>query len=118
MTLEQQREAARLALAEDAEHVRAAGRDLVHLDLEALLAHPLRDVRGHAGLGGAGLAGADHARNADEVARERNQLAFVDVGEDVGGAHGGDRTTCRAYCWGKDRMTESSRMTRYSSRAM
>ena len=87
MPFEQQRGAG-LALAEDAEDVGAAGRDLVDLDLEALLTQPLLDVGGHAGLGGPGLARADHAGDAHEITGERDQLAFVDAGEDVGDTHG------------------------------
>ena len=87
VALEQQRGAG-VALAEDAEDVGPPRRHLVHLDLEAFLAQPLLDVGGHAGLGGPRLARADHARDAHQVTRERDQLAFVDAGEDVGNAHG------------------------------
>jgi hypothetical protein len=43
---------------------------------------------GHRGLGGAGVVGADHAGNADEIASEGDQLITIDTGENVGDAHG------------------------------
>ena len=116
MALEQERGAGR-GVTERGEDVGPAGGDLVDLDGESLGTQPALDVRGHRRLGRGGIARSHDAGNAHEVAGERDQLVGIDAGEDVGDAHGRARDD-RAYCWGKDRITESSRMTRYSSSAM
>jgi len=67
--------------AEDAEDVRAIGRDTLNLDVEALGAHPSFDMCGDGRLGGARLARPHHARDAHEVTREGHQLVRVDQGQ-------------------------------------
>ena len=94
VAFEEQRRAARLA--DPRQHVGPAGRDLVDLDLEALAAQPALHVGGDGGLGGGGIARADHAGDADQVTGELDELALVDTREHGGRAHGGHAG--RAYC--------------------
>ena len=71
----------------------------------------------HRGLAAAGVAGPDHARDADEVAGQRDQLVLVDLPEGVGEA-GAASHSGNTYSCGNDRITASRRMTRNSSLAM
>jgi hypothetical protein len=51
---------------------------------------------GDGGLGGAGVAGTDHAGDTDQLARQLDQLSFVDARENGGRPDGGHDG--RAYC--------------------
>ena len=103
-------------LAEPGHDVGTRRRHGLDLDREPFLGEPALHECGDGGLVAVGIAGLDDAGDADEVARQRDQLVFVDLRQRVAQtcalSHSGD------YSCGKDRMTASSRMTRNSSLAM
>ena len=107
---------ARGLVPEPRDDVGARRDDALDFQLEPFLDEPAADVFGDRGLVAVGIAGLDHARDPDEIARQRDQLVWVDLRQRVAetGAlsHSGD------YSCGKDRITASRRMTRYSSLAM
>src|SRR5262249_10939093 len=78
-------------LADPTEDVRTPRRDQLDLDAQAFLREPALDVLGDGGFGGTGISGTDDARDADQVARERDQLGRVDVSENLAITRGGTK---------------------------
>jgi hypothetical protein len=74
------------------------------------------DVVRYGGFGGGGIIRADDTGDAHKVARERDELVRIDVGEDLFQSHVNTEYRERYSC-GNDRMTESRRITRNSSPA-
>jgi len=82
---------ARAGLTEPRDDVRSAGSHGLNLDVEAFLGQPPFDVLGDRGFGGVGIAKTDDARDADQIARERDQLGGIDVSEGLGITRGGTK---------------------------
>jgi len=73
----------RTGLADPAEDIRTAGRNGLNFDTEAFPGEPALDVLGDGGFGGDRISGTDDARDANQIARERDQLGRVDVSKSL-----------------------------------